>query len=437
MAIIEKIILENFQSHKYSVIDLIDGLNVIVGPSDSGKTAILRGIKWVLYNEPSGDYFVREGESQASVTLFFDNKVRVKRLRSKSKNTYFLYDAYDNESKFEGFGTSVPEEIIDATGIRKIYLDREFSTPINQSDQLEGAFLLSEKSSTKANSIGHLVGVNILDDALRDSLKDNRNLSLKKKDREEGLGKLNNDLKNYDYLDDLAQKLEKLRGLKERIEKLDFLQVILRKNHFKLNDIKEEKYKQKQVVNKLEKIVSVEDILDKIGENTSRLIYLTNKSDSLKSLSKDMDYYGKISKATENLSDEVALIANSLESLLEKNIKLVSFNDKYKNVKRSIQIGNDYTNKFTGLEKGDSIFLDINNLLNKINILKNLRSNYIKSKDTISEAYKYIDGIDKTIRDQAHKYKEILEDIGTCPLCNSIIDGDKISHILKDYGEGI
>ena len=40
MKYIEKVILENFQSHKYTVLDFTKGLNSIVGPTDSGKTAI-------------------------------------------------------------------------------------------------------------------------------------------------------------------------------------------------------------------------------------------------------------------------------------------------------------------------------------------------------------------------------------------------------------
>lgn len=62
MITIKKVIIENFQSHKYSVIDFNEGLNAIVGPTDSGKTAVFRSLKWVLYNEPQGDYFIREGE---------------------------------------------------------------------------------------------------------------------------------------------------------------------------------------------------------------------------------------------------------------------------------------------------------------------------------------------------------------------------------------
>ena len=40
MVKIKKIDLINFQSHKFTSLDFADGLNVIVGPSDNGKTSI-------------------------------------------------------------------------------------------------------------------------------------------------------------------------------------------------------------------------------------------------------------------------------------------------------------------------------------------------------------------------------------------------------------
>ena len=73
MKYIKKVNLVNFQSHKDTTIEFDKGLNIIVGASDSGKTSILRGIKWALYNDPSGDYFIREGESECSVTIYFSD----------------------------------------------------------------------------------------------------------------------------------------------------------------------------------------------------------------------------------------------------------------------------------------------------------------------------------------------------------------------------
>lgn len=58
MNYIKSIEIENFQSHKYSKLDFSERLNVIVGPSDNGKSAIIRALKWVLFNEPKGTDFI-------------------------------------------------------------------------------------------------------------------------------------------------------------------------------------------------------------------------------------------------------------------------------------------------------------------------------------------------------------------------------------------
>ena len=73
MISITKLTLENFQSHKYTVINFDEGLNSIVGATDSGKTAIFRALKWALYNDPSGDYFIRTGEDYVSVKVELSN----------------------------------------------------------------------------------------------------------------------------------------------------------------------------------------------------------------------------------------------------------------------------------------------------------------------------------------------------------------------------
>ena len=49
---IKSIHLRNFQRHKKLDIDLSEGVNVIVGPSDIGKTAILRALYWLRFNRP-------------------------------------------------------------------------------------------------------------------------------------------------------------------------------------------------------------------------------------------------------------------------------------------------------------------------------------------------------------------------------------------------
>ena len=160
--------LTNFQSHNHTEIEFDRGLNVILGNSDAGKTAILRAIKWALFNEPKGDYFIRQGERDVSVKVTFSNGVVVERSRTPSKNSYYLIDAEGQEMRFEGFGLDVPKEITDAIQMYKVSLDNSNNKVIlNIAEQLDGPFLLNDQASMRASAIGRLIGVNYVDDALR------------------------------------------------------------------------------------------------------------------------------------------------------------------------------------------------------------------------------------------------------------------------------
>ena len=147
MKYLKRIELINFQSHKYTDLYFDDKVNVIIGPSDSGKTAIIRAIKWVLFNEPSGIDFIRKGTTESNVVLYFDDNLIIKRGRSKSKNYYEITYPNGLEERFEGFGTKVPEEIIELTGIQKVELDGNNLISLNISDQLESPFLLTSTPS--------------------------------------------------------------------------------------------------------------------------------------------------------------------------------------------------------------------------------------------------------------------------------------------------
>ena len=49
-----QLVIENFQSHEKTALEFCSGINTIVGSSNSGKSAILRALYWVVYNKPGG-----------------------------------------------------------------------------------------------------------------------------------------------------------------------------------------------------------------------------------------------------------------------------------------------------------------------------------------------------------------------------------------------
>ncbi len=67
--------IQNFQSIEDATI-VIDGLTVITGTNNSGKTSVMRAIRGVFTNATAGP-LVRHGCAHLSVTLTFDDGTSV------------------------------------------------------------------------------------------------------------------------------------------------------------------------------------------------------------------------------------------------------------------------------------------------------------------------------------------------------------------------
>jgi len=89
---IETVEVENFQSHKRTVLELSPGVNVIKGRSHSGKSSIVRAIRWVLLNQPRGTHFVshfKKKKEETSVGIAFTgDKYAIRRRNGTATNEY-------------------------------------------------------------------------------------------------------------------------------------------------------------------------------------------------------------------------------------------------------------------------------------------------------------------------------------------------------------
>src|SRR5688572_25204077 len=65
---IRRIVLENYMSHANTVIEPVEGLTVLVGPNNCGKSAVVSALLTVC-GENDGDFMVRHGEKHARVTV--------------------------------------------------------------------------------------------------------------------------------------------------------------------------------------------------------------------------------------------------------------------------------------------------------------------------------------------------------------------------------
>lgn len=179
--------IEDFQSHKHTVIELAPGLTIFTGPTDQGKSAIRRAVELLYTNEPASTDNIRTGSNRMRVSATLEDGTRVTRERtaSGSTNCYILERPGELPQKLEGFGRSVPEIIQEALGVRPIFL-RDEPVYLNFAEQLEGPFLLTTSGSVRAEAIGRLTGVHLIDEATDDVVYDEQTaLSRAKQAREE------------------------------------------------------------------------------------------------------------------------------------------------------------------------------------------------------------------------------------------------------------
>lgn len=481
MKYIKKVILENFQSHKYSEVEFDSQLNIIVGASDSGKTAIFRGIKWVLYNEPLGDFFIREGDTDCRVTIILNDGVKVERFRSKSKNSYHLYIPNKEEMIFEGFGHGVPYEISQAIGIKRINLDQDKTRSVNLAEQLDGAFLLSESGSVKASSIGRLVGVNIIDDALRDSLSDSRKLIVEKNAIDKQIHGLKEELKSYDYLKsleidltelkkirndiyekkekkkrifklkevysnisqlkkenlDILEKTSKINNLQNKIDRLEYLSS--KKNHLNLRKVYlKDVYDD---IEKNEKIYRALINIDKSSKNINRLNHLLDKGLKFKEINIKYKTYKQRSK---DIEDQLSRLKNinlveinlkNIENNLLRYIRLIDLRNRKREINQRLRIGVEFTDRFHKINKVDYINNEISRSINKREKIVNLKIKYDELNNLREKIKKNKIINDNTSKKLLLKYENILSKQETCPLCFSSIDADRIDNIIETYRE--
>lgn len=475
MIYITQIELENFQSHKYSLLKFDRGLNVIVGNSDSGKTAILRAMKWVLYNEPSGDYFIRQGEKKVSVTVVFNTGAIVRRMRSASKNSYYLKTPKGEEFHFEGFGNAVPQEIIDCIGMYKIHLDNDSTSILNIAEQLDGPFILNEKPSLRASAIGRLVGVNYIDDALRDVVRDNKKLLHDLRYLREKQEDLTEKIKAYDYVKELEKKQEQLQNIRDEITVL-----MDRKNFYE--DLKNQwsdcEQKLIPLKNLIHRLVNLENIQQNIYEIEGKkypLLYLKRLSEQYHSNEKELQIVKKSLSELKNTDDITNLIAelkkllsfqasyqkffsvystmNKEEKILKKELlltqkvvelqnllsklentlviyqKYMEYFEKLKGINQSLALGCNYMSNFIHLQFLQKAKEDLSDRLEKMKTYHEWLNHYTKIQTDIEALKLQKNFLENQFSEKLEKYEDLIAKHGVCPFCFSEITPTSLEHI--------
>ena len=198
--------LTNFQAHEKTELKLRDGLVCIVGPTNVGKSSVVRAIRWLMYDSLRGVRHIRKGQDTAFVTLKLDG-VSVQRVKGKQGNRYRL-----NETWFDAVGVGTPPEVGKALQVVPVKVDKDNEVELNVSMQLNPPFLILETDSTRAKFLNVLTGGHVIDATVRETSRVARGLEDARKIIRATLEQADKDLKTFDGLAERERKVQEIKA---------------------------------------------------------------------------------------------------------------------------------------------------------------------------------------------------------------------------------
>jgi exonuclease SbcC len=157
--VIRRIFLKNFQSHASTELEFSPNVNVIMGTSNSGKSAIIRAFRWCLTNKPKGFGFrrhnIKNKEITSSAIMLEDGSSISRRRNATSTNEYLIIK--EDQTVLEAMRGIVPEEVSQLTNLTSLNIQSQF-TPY---------FLIADTAGEVARTLNEYTGLEIIDKVLQ------------------------------------------------------------------------------------------------------------------------------------------------------------------------------------------------------------------------------------------------------------------------------
>lgn len=315
---IRSIELINFMNHVNTKIDLVDGINLITGSSDNGKSAIMRALYSVLLDKHDSGW-IRHGEKEYTIRITFFNGDVIE--RTKGKNNIISMTPYNQKTvTAQSYGKDMPIEFKNFIG--HIPETSEGSLPF--SVQKKDVFLIDKKELTLGQEISVLLQVDDLEKGASNIKKELTRYNTQIKDNEAEKEKLEAELEKYSDLDRKLQTMNELdQTLLDHKELFDQMQD---KQQFIIDGI--ELYNQAKKINKiLARNKSIHNLLnEELVEIEKKQSILDDKNYFITTAQSLKDRFEEIKKnekiALEFVEGDLGQLVKKIETLEE------TFNDK-------------------------------------------------------------------------------------------------------------
>lgn len=438
---IAKVILENFQAHEHTEVEFDDGLNIIVGESNNGKTSILRGIMWVIDNQPLGTDFIMTGKDECKVTVCYDDGTSITRGRTLKDTGY--YDVYYKDengilqhANYRGFTNAVPVEIANIHQMPKVNITKDIETHLNVLSQLDGPFLLTESPLVKASAIGRITGTHVVDDAIKESNKTIQGNNKLIKNYQKELEEKENELKALPDTQLMSQFTGIYALLVSHIKKLhdDTQEISDRINHLKSLDVsiaqQQKMYNECCIMKSL--LPMVNSAVYKQKEVNGLSMYLSNYQRNKEEIHEQEKILNntKMLKLMKPLVDKACNIKQFVDQLEAKTAICGRLVIEESQARENKNLYQEYKSTLSNLVTHCQLLYDYNTrMIPKMHQITELETKQDEAVKTIASTKRVVKGIEKQIKDVQQEKNSFILGNGICPCCGQKVEESHISAI--------
>jgi len=296
---IQKLVIEDFQSHENSFIEFDSNITAITGLNNHGKSAILKALRKIIRNDPNGNIFIRnlpQQQPHTRIEILTDRSNKVERkvghnLSNSSLNMYKVEFNTGEKFEFTKFArTGIPEEVLTALDISIPQLFGNVSIDLNFHIQQDNIFLIKGDglSSLRSKVLSKITGVDVAQRAIQigNAREKSFNQDLNKERIQRQSYQL--ELEKYACLDDVIGdvndsliKLTEINELKNRVEYFS-------SSFFKISDILNSAYKYNNIVKCLQVSFDVNNLINiaTIMPLLKKLQVISSRIETVKKLNK-------------------------------------------------------------------------------------------------------------------------------------------------------
>ena len=486
---VARMVIKNFQSHKDTTIEFDPGLNVFIGESGEGKSALQRAF-WFVFDKAkiNPKNFIHKGEKECSVTLELSDETTITRfVTSSGKNGYKIYDAQTGQTH-EGNTTlvSLAQELL---GYSPLVLDEKTTMPLNFMKQGEGWYFIGSQVTgpMRAKVIGSFYQTHYADAVMKDLENESKKTTAELKLITSKVEELDEKLIAFNYLDALEERLTKVNEEQSQLEELITRYQKLKTLYLKYYELgvwierhetalstlipalEQARLQEKELKEKIQRFQQLKQLRDQLHLTASQLSYLEEKVTdfiSIPDLYQSLTYLQQKTQRFQQLKqlrDQQVFLTEAIryydhvlaervqtQPLYAELTQLKSLSNQFYQQYKLLQFVTQRLAQYRALE---SMITEIEAKwarlpnLNDVHVafqqLKFQQENYLKLSQLYEKQQELVQlgtqevqqltYYQQLLTQEVASYRQLLEQLKQCPVCLAEISADTINHIIAKH----